>query len=124
MVASYKEVIQGEDSVLRSDSSLYAKYDRAAPNTQPYSVTNTVLNYVGGDAWRSAGQWIEWEIEAPADGLYNITIKGRQNYSRGSVSSRSMYIDGEIPFEEMKEVSFSYDNDWNCMTLADENGDP
>lgn len=122
--ANYMQVIQGEDSTIRSESSLYAKYDRSSPTTQPNSVTTTVLNYVGGDAWRSAGQWIEWDFEVPEDGYYNIMVKGRQNYSRGSVSNRSVYIDGEIPFSEMKEVSFDYSNDWNCLTLADEEGTP
>lgn len=121
---SYLYVIQGEDSTYRSESSLYAKYDRSSPSTQPNSVTNTVLNYVGGEAWRSSGQWIEWEFEVPEDGYYNVMIKGRQNYSRGSVSSRSVYIDGEIPFEEMKEISFAYSNEWNCKNLEDEEGVP
>lgn len=120
----FLHVIQGEESTYRSESSLYAKYDRSSPSTQPNSVTNTVLNYVGGEAWRSSGQWIEWEFEVPEDGYYNIMIKGRQNYSRGSVSSRSVYIDGEIPFEEMKEISFSYSNEWNCLNLADEEDVP
>ncbi|MCM1027501.1 MAG: extracellular solute-binding protein [Roseburia sp.] len=121
---NYMQVVQGEESTNRSESSLYAKYDRSSPTTQPNSVTTTVLNYVGGDAWRSSGQWIEWEFEVPEDGNYNIMVKGRQNYSRGSVSNRSVYIDGEIPFEELREISFEYSNDWNCMTLADEEGVP
>ncbi len=121
---SYIQVVQGEDSTVRSESSLYAKYDRSSPTTQPYTVMRTVLNYVGGDAWRSAGQWIQWDIEVPEDGYYNITIKGRQNYSRGSVSSRILYIDGEIPFEEAKSISFDYSNDWECKTLSDEEGNP
>ncbi len=120
--SDYMTVIQGEDSILRSESSLYAKYDRASPTTQPYSVTNTVLNYTGGEAWRSYGQWIEWEFEVPEDGYYNIMIKGRQNYQRGQVSSRAIYIDGEIPFEEAGEVSFPYENDWNCLTVGDDAG--
>ena len=119
---SYQQIVQGEDSTLRSESSLYAKYDRSSPTTQPNSVTNTVLNYVGGEAWRSAGQWIEWNFEVPEDGYYNLMIKARQNYARGSISSRSVYIDGEIPFSEMEEISFGYENDWNCMTLSDETG--
>lgn len=118
------QVVQGEDSTIRSESSLYAKYDKSAPNTQPYSVTNTILNYVGGETWCSAGQWIEWEFSVPEDGYYNITVKGRQNYARGSVSSRTVYIDGEIPFEEMEEISFEYENDWNNLTLADADGNP
>ncbi len=121
---TYSQVIQGEDSTLRSESSLYAKYDRSSPTTQPNSVTTTVLNYVGGEAWRSSGQWIEWDFEVPEDGYYNIMIKGRQNYARGSVSNRTVYIDGEIPFSEMKEISFDYSNDWQCMQLADAEGTP
>ncbi len=120
--ADYMTVIQGEDSTYRSESSLYAKYDRASPTTVPYSVTHTVLNYTGGEAWRSYGQWIEWDFEVPEDGYYNIMIKGRQNYSRGQVSSRAIYIDGEIPFAEAGEVSFPYANDWNCLTVGDDNG--
>lgn len=121
---NYSQTVQGETSTLRSESSLYAKYDRSSPTTQPNSVTTTVLNYVGGEAWRSPGQWIEWNFEVPEDGYYNIMIKGRQNYARGSVSNRTVYIDGEILFEELKEVSFSYSNDWENVELADEEGNP
>ncbi|WP_029324594.1 extracellular solute-binding protein [Butyrivibrio sp. AE3004] len=121
---SFIQTIQGEDSTIRSESSLYAKYDRSSPTTVPNSVTTTVLNYVGGDSWRSSGQWIEWDIEVPEDGLYNIMIKGRQNYSRGSVSNRKVLIDGEVPFKELEEVSFPFGNDWDCLELADDNGTP
>lgn len=123
-VANYVQIIQGEDSTYRSESSLYAKYDRSSPTTVPSSVTHTVLNYVGGETWRSNGQWIEWDFEVPDDGYYNIIIKARQNYSRGSVSNRKIYIDGEVPFEELNEVSFSYLNDWECKELSDEEGTP
>lgn len=119
---NYIATIQGEDSTLRSESSLYAKYDRSSPTTYPNSVTKTVLNYVGGEAWRSSGQWIEWDFEVPEDGYYNIMIKGRQNYSRGTVSTRNLYIDGEIPFAELQNVSYDYRNDWESKTLGDQDG--
>ncbi len=122
--ANFYLTIEGEDSTRRSESSLYAKYDRSSPTTSPNSVTTTVLNYVGGDAWRSNGMWVEWEFEVPDDGYYNVMIKARQNYARGSVSNRSILIDGEIPFAELEEVSFDYNNDWDCKELADENGTP
>ncbi len=115
---------QGEASTYRSESSLYAKFDRSSPTTVPNSVTTTVLNYVGGEAWKTAGQWIDMDFEVPEDGYYNIMIKGRQNYQRGSVSSRIVYIDGKIPFEELKEVSFGYSNDWESKDLADDEGNP
>ena len=121
---NYVQVVQGEDSTYRSESSLYAKYDRSSPSTQPASVSHTVLNYVGGEVWRNNGQWIEWEFEVPEDGFYNIMVKGRQNYSRGSVSTRTVYIDDEIPFKEVSEIAFPYSNDWNTLQLADDNGTP
>jgi len=120
----YNRIIEGESSTRRSESSLYAKYDKSSATTSPYSVTKTLLNYSGGDPWKTAGQWIEWEFEVPEDGYYQIMIKGRQNYARGSVSSRILTIDGEIPFSEMKEVSFDYKNDWECKTLSDDGGTP
>ena len=117
-------VIQGEDTVRRSESSLYAKYDRSSPSTQPNSVTTTVLNYTGGEAWNINGQWIEWEFEVPSDGFYTPTIKARQNYSRGNVSNRKVYIDGEIPFKELECVQFEYDNNWDVKTLGKDEDHP
>lgn len=122
--ASYEYTVQGEKSTVRSESSLYAKYDRSSPTTVPNSVTHTVLNYVGGETWRKTGQWIEWDIEVPADGYYNLMVKARQNYKRGSVSNRKLLIDGQMPFDGVSEISFGYSNDWDCQTLSDENGTP
>lgn len=120
----FSEVIQGEDSTVRSDPSLYAKYDRSSPNTEPYSITKTVLNYIGGETWKTAGQWIQWDLTVPEDGYYNITIKGRQNYERGAVSCRSLYIDGEIPFQGLEKIEFGYNVKWDMNTLADSEGNP
>ena len=57
--ADFALVLEGESSTLRSSPSLYARYDRSSPATSPCDVRRTVLNYIGGDAWRDAGQWIE-----------------------------------------------------------------
>ena len=121
---NYLQKIEGEASVLRSDSSLYAKYDRGSATTSPYSVSKTILNYTGGEAWSKSGQWEEWEITVPEDGLYNITVKGRQGYTRGNLASRCLYIDGEIPFEEVRNIKFPFSNDWEMITLANDAGTP
>lgn len=120
----YVQIVQGEDSTVRSESSLYAKYDRASAITKPYSITKTILNYIGGEAWRNPGQWIEWNVEVPEDGYYHLCIKGRQNYDRGNISYRSLSIDGEVPFDEMKQVAFRFGNDWESLVLSDENDKP
>ncbi|MBQ6174135.1 MAG: extracellular solute-binding protein [Clostridia bacterium] len=115
--------VQGEDAVLRSSPSLYARYDRSSAATEPYDVYHTILNYIGGDSWNNAGQWIEWDFEVPEDGWYNITIKARQNHQRGAISCRSLYLDGEIPFEEVSAISFHYNTSWKLYTLGNEKGE-
>ena len=121
---NYSQTVQGESAPLRSAPSLYARYDRSSSKTVPYSVSNTILNYIGGDPWTHAGEWIEWPFDVPEDGYYNISIKARQMYQRGSISGRTVYIDGEIPFREMEVVAFNYSTGWDMVTLADAEGTP
>ena len=121
---TYSQVVQGEDAKLRSAPSLYPRYDRSSSKTVPYSVTNTILNYIGGDPWTHPGEWIEWEFSVPEDGYYNISVKARQMYQRGALSARTVYIDGEVPFKGLEAVTFSYNTKWEMRTLSDKEGNP
>ena len=121
---TYSQTVQGENSSLRSAPSLYARYDRSSSQTVPYSVTKTVLNYIGGDPWTNPGEWIQWDFEVPEDGYYNITIKARQMYQRGALSGRTVYIDGEVPFVDLETVTFFYNTSWDMKTLSDKDGKP
>ena len=116
--------VQGEDSVARSDPSLFARYDRSSATTEPYSVKNTILNYTGGESWKSPGQWIEWNVEVPEDGWYTLSVKARQLYQRGYIACRSVYIDGVIPIDDFESVGFKYSTDWELVTLSDKKGNP
>ncbi len=115
-------IIPGEAASLRSSPSLYARYDRSSPATEPTDLSRVVLNYTGGDAWRTPGQWIQWDVDIPYDGFYHISIKGRQRYQRGYISCRALYIDGELPFAQMNEIPFTYANTWQQKTLGDDSG--
>ncbi len=120
----YSQTVQGESSRLRSSPSLYPRYDRSSALTDPSSVATMVLNYIGGDPWTHPGEWIQWDFQVPEDGYYNITVKARQMYQRGALSCRTIYIDGEVPFEEMDTVTFAYNTSWEMRTLGDEQGNP
>jgi len=120
---NFSLVIQGETAARRSDPSLYAIYDRSSGATDPASVARIRLNMIGGQSWSLAGQWIEWDFSVPENGMYRISIKGRQNYNRGFVSNRSVLVNGQIPCKELSAVPFSYSNKWNLVTLKDEQGD-
>lgn len=121
---NFSLTIQGESAQLRSHPSLYARYDRSSSQTEPYSVTNTILNYIGGEPWTHPGEWIQWDFEVPEDGYYNISIKARQVYQRGALSGRTVYIDGEVPFEDLEAVTFGYNTGWEMRTLGDKEGTP
>ena len=115
--------IQGEDALYRCDPSLYPVYDRSSGATEPPSAAKIKLNMIGGQSWRMAGQWIEWEFDVPQDGMYRFSVKARQNYNRGYVSNRSVYIDGVIPCAELAAVPFRYDNKWRLVTFRDTAGE-
>ncbi|MCR5585335.1 MAG: extracellular solute-binding protein [Lachnospiraceae bacterium] len=111
--------LQGEDAVLKSDSTLYPIPDRTSSLTEPYSASKTRLNTIGGTNWKMVGQWITWEFEAPEDGLYKIMVKYRQNKNTGVTVCRSLEIDGETPFKEAEELYFYYENEWQVSVLGD-----
>jgi len=111
--------VQGEKAARRSDPSLYPNYDRSSGATDPPSVARIRLNMIGGERWRVAGQWIEWEVDVPEEGLYRLSVKGRQNYNRGFVSNRSIFINGQTPCLELSAIPFTYSNKWQLVTMRD-----
>ncbi|MCL2107951.1 MAG: extracellular solute-binding protein [Oscillospiraceae bacterium] len=117
-------IIQGEDSKARSSASLYPFFDTSSATTEPYSVRYITLNAIGGGRWGIPGQWIEWDIEVPEDGLYRLDFKSRQNYNRGMVSNRTLFINGEIPFQEALAIPFHFSSSWDLVGPTDLNGNP
>lgn len=50
--------------------------------------------------------YIEWEIDIPESGLYNICLDYFPAKGKGSSIVRSLYIDGKIPFDEANSLIF------------------
>lgn len=121
--------VQGENAAYKSDSVLYPNYDRVKLATedsrnQPNDPKYIRINTIGGALWNTSGQWITWNVEVPESGYYNLGCKFRQNFLDGLFTSRAVYIDGEIPFEDLSQVRFVYDDEWQTMTFADAQGNP
>ena len=115
---TYSYRIEGEACSFTSSPTLYPITDRTSSNTYPYSVKNTKLNSIGGDSWKVLGDWIIWEFEVEEAGFYNISMRARQNLVRGMYSHRMVYIDDQIPFEELKSTVFAFSSDWQNVTLG------
>jgi len=116
------KLFQTENYYLQSSSTLWPSADKTSPLTQPFSYNNVKINYGGGSQWKQPGQWITWEVEAPESGFYNIGYRYKQGYLDGLFSSRKIYIDDTVPFEELSAVRFNYTSTWKNMVLGGESG--
>ena len=116
--------IQGEDTLRKSSASIYGSADRSSPADEPFSLTKTVLNTIGGTNWQYTGDWIEWRVTTDAPGLYQLAIRAKQNFRSGSISTRSLHINGKTPFAEAAQLAFRYEKDWQMFVPADEDGTP
>lgn len=110
--------IEGERPVLKSSSQLHAVYDRSSPYTIPYHATCLRYNTIGGETWSDNGQWIEWEVEVPEDGLYQLGMRYRQNENKGQDSLRRLEVDGVVPFAEAALIPFDYTIEWKTEFLG------
>ncbi len=116
--AGYYQQVEAETPALKSSSLLYAIYDRSSPYTLPYHATCLRYNTLGGTNWSDSGQWVEWQVEAPEDGFYQLGLRYRQNENKGQSSLRRLEIDGQVPFAEAQEIAFDYDIDWQAQFLG------
>jgi len=112
--------------VVRSSSTIYGISDRTSAynsvmkdgEAQESSPVKIVLNSIGGTKWSAPGDWISWKIDVKESGLYQISLRAKQNISRGLFSSRKLSIDGAVPFAEAMNCKFVYGSDWSIVTLG------
>ena len=116
--------IEAETADKMSSQMLYPQHDSSSPAIYPESAKLLINNAIGGNSWRRAGQWIEWSFTVPESGYYNISLYGKQNFTRGINVSRRIYIDGLVPFEEFGSYPFPYAQSWRLDTLSDATGTP
>jgi len=89
----------------------------------PYHAWHIIYPTIGASSWSLPGDAITWQIDAPEDGLYVLTFKGRQT-SRGVTSYRRLLVNGEVPFAEAEVIGFDYSGTMQNYTLANEKGEP
>ena len=124
--------IQAENASYRSSSTLYAVSDRSSKlshyidgegNLKNTDHVKIILNVIGGAKWSTSGDWISWNVNVPVDGLYKISLRCKQNSSRGLFAVRTVSINNEIPFAEAKNCKFNYSANYSIVTLGNADGD-
>ena len=110
-------ILQAELADATSAKTIYPQNDRTSAMTQPQSPTLSKLNTLGGTKWQGVGQWIEYTFTPEASGLYEIAPRYKQSDLSGMYTSRRIYINGEIPFEEANYLQFNFSEDWKIEPL-------
>ncbi|MBQ6825429.1 MAG: extracellular solute-binding protein [Clostridia bacterium] len=112
--------LQAEEADAKSDKSILIQNDRSSVNVEPYHAIDIRYNCLGGDSWSMVGDFIEWEIDVKHAGFYNLDIRYKQNLKTNDISHRTLYIDGELPFKEAKNIEFKYDSGWNVLRIGED----
>lgn len=100
-------IIEAENYIAKSDSYVRTKADINS-SCYPYSSFQKLLNAVDYYSWKTAGQRVVWQFDVPEDGWYNLAFHYTQSQKEGQSVYRDIEIDGQTPYAELKEVSFSY----------------
>lgn len=113
--------IQAEEAYLKSAPTLNPIAEFSTYKYEPYEKYINKYNAIGGYYWRIPGEEISWQVEVPKEGMYLINFKIMQNFSRGKNATRSLKVNGEVPFKEVNDIEFKYKSDLQNVTLS--NGD-
>lgn len=110
--------LEAEKTYYRNDSVLHPIYDRSDPKTSPYHATRIRYNTIGGGSWSKVGQEITWKVNTEYSGWYNINLRYRQNFSRGMKVTRRLMVNGEVPFQEADNLTYTYNLNWKTSNLT------
>jgi ABC-type glycerol-3-phosphate transport system substrate-binding protein len=116
--------IQGEYPPFRSNPSIMELVDNSSPATRPPSIDRKTINTIGGTTFSTPSDSIIWTFEIDTAGAYSLNMRVRQDFSSGSVVYRTLLIDGEVPFEECRNLKLPYSNGFSTFIPQDENGEP
>ena len=116
--------IEAETADKTSSQMLYPVQDQASAAVYPSSARYLLNNTIGGNAWKNAGQWVEWKFEVPEEGDYCLSFYDKQNFVRGIDVYRKIFIDGTVPFSEFGALPFHYSQNWRMETASSGDGTP
>ncbi len=109
--------------ILKSSPAITVQKNYSDAALVPYHAWHILYPTIGASNWAQPGDALTWQIDAPEDGLYVLTFKGRQT-SRGVTSYRRLSINGAVPFKEAEVVGFGYTGTMQNYTLANQQGEP
>jgi ABC-type glycerol-3-phosphate transport system substrate-binding protein len=115
------QVIKGAENLLYKTSPSITLDSERDPSATSYNTQYLRLNSINGYSFRQGNDEIIYELEVPETGYYNLALKYRQDYLMQMPVFREIQIDGEVPFDEVRNYPFSYTSTYENLILN--NGD-
>ncbi|WP_309120208.1 extracellular solute-binding protein [Paenibacillus sp.] len=116
------QIIEAENIARKSNSGIQLQSVNDA-GMSPDSKGMVRYNALGGPLLRESGQWVEWVVEVPEDGKYQIGFKYLQSYVNDFPSYRQITVDGKLITQDGSPFKFNYANHWNGYSLSNAKGD-
>lgn len=119
------DIIEVEAEIMdsKNDVELQLVVDQDAFMT-PKADGRQIFNSIGGTRWEKGGEAITWRFSVPEDGQYKLGMRTFQGYQSNKRTFRTIYIDGQVPFQEFSAYPFDYSSSWQGITLGSKNGEP
>lgn len=123
-----REVVQYEGSEVAEKSYLMVKREYQQKGYQPVHNVNVYVELnkvkaenekgisfekgIGGKdvpvlVWNEDCEWVEWSVDVPESGLYEIVVEYYPLPGTGVDISRELMINGKVPFKEAHNITFS-----------------
>lgn len=116
--ASSLITIEAETVSVRSSKSIKLT-TVSEPGVTPIDAGYKLLNTLGGENWKAAGDFAQWRFTVEKAGLYRLAVNYKQSYNTAMTSFRRVEIDGEVPFRELLSVAFPFGAGWQQKVLGD-----
>ena len=105
----------------RTSASIRLRAERD-PSSMYYNTQYLILNTISGDSWINGGQAVNYELEVAESGFYKLAFKYRQAELTDMPTFRKVYINGEVPYQDLEVVSFPFSNSFINRTLQNKEG--
>ena len=117
-------VIHAEDAAIKSAASIIPKSNNSDAGMTPCDPALTKINYIGGTAWQKPSQRLTWNFKVETEGYYYFNFRYKQSDLINGQSLRRLRIDGKLPFEEARSLSFPYGTGWEYYTFGQNEDQP
>ncbi|MBR2338316.1 MAG: extracellular solute-binding protein [Clostridia bacterium] len=123
-IGTVMQIFQAEDTMtVKNDATIRLESD-GDPETYPQSLGYRVFNSIGGWRWRAGNQSVKMEFTVDETGWYQMGFRYKHTWNDGLPTHRTVLLDGAVPFAEMYDYRFNYDQDWQTEVLHSNEGDP